>query len=277
MVCLENTVLMTITNIPDIDLLDEFSATKADNARIAPKQFTAPFAEPLADGQLSDAATDDFSRQLQEQMAALLGNVDETPEMRKEIEVLMHELGATTDPGDSGSAKAGADNTTMQAAPSGGEDGFQKTIRKTMERMQNSGEQAGAAAAASDDSEDILAQMLKEMQSSEHDGTVGEEGFSQMLMSMMEQLTNKEILYEPMKELHDKFPGWMSKNKDSVRKDDLRRYEDQQRLVIEIVAKFDDKRYTDSNTADRQYIIERMQQVISLEEIGTELYLTIIE
>lgn len=277
MVCLENTVLMTITNIPDIDLLDEFSATKADNARIAPKQFTAPFAEPLADGQLSDAATDDFSRQLQEQMAALLGNVDETPEMRKEIEVLMHELGATTDPGDSGSAKAGADNTTMQAAPSGGEDGFQKTIRKTMERMQNSGEQAGGAAAASDDSEDILAQMLKEMQSSEHDGTVGEEGFSQMLMSMMEQLTNKEILYEPMKELHDKFPGWMSKNKDSVRKDDLRRYEDQQRLVIEIVAKFDDKRYTDSNTADRQYIIERMQQVISLEEIGTELYLTIIE
>lgn len=196
-------------------------------------------------------------------MAALLGNVDETPEMRKEIEALMHELGAAADPGDARSGKSGAENPTTQAAPSGGEDGFQKTIRKTMERMQNSGEQACAAAAASDDSEDLLAQMLNEMQSSEHDGTGDEEGFSKMLMSMMEQLTNKEILYEPMKELHDKFPGWMSKNKDSVEKDDLRRYKDQQGLVKEIVAKFDEKGYTDSNAADRQYIVERMQQVSS--------------
>lgn len=245
--------------------------------RIAPKQFTASSTEPSADGELSDAAADEFSRQLQEQMAALLGNVDETPEMRKEIEALMHELGAVADPGDSGSAKPGAENTTTQAAPSRGEDGFQETILKTMERMQNSGEQACAAAAASDDSEDILAQMLKEMQSSEQDGTGDEEGFSKMLMSMMEQLTNKEILYEPMKELHDKFPGWMSKNKNSVKKDDIRRYEDQQRLVKEIVAKFDEKGYTDSNAADRQYIVERMQQVSSFKEIGAELYLTMTE
>ncbi len=245
--------------------------------RTAPEQFTASSTKPSADGELSDAAADEFSRQLQDQMAALLGNVDETPEMRKEIEALMHELGAAADPGDSGSAKPGAENTTTQAAPSRGEDGFQETIRKTMERMQNSGEQACAAAAASDDSEDILAQMLKEMQSSEQDGTGDEEGFSKMLMSMMEQLTNKDILYEPMKELHDKFPGWMSKNKNSVKKDDLRRYEDQQRLVEEIVAKFDEKGYTDSNAADRQYIVERMQQVSSFKEIGVELYLTVIE
>jgi len=196
-------------------------------------------------------------------MAALLGNVDETPEMRKEIEALMHELGAAADPGESGSPKPGAENTTTQAAPSGGEDGFQETIRKTMERMQSSGEQACAAAAASDGSEDILAQMLKEMQSDEDNGTDEEEGFSKMLMSMMEQLTSKEILYEPMKELHNSFPGWMDKNKESVKKDDLRRYEDQQRLVKEIVTKFDEKGYTDSNAADRQYIVERMQQVSS--------------
>jgi len=33
-----------------------------------------------------------------------------------------------------------------------------------------------------------------------------------MLLGMMEQLTNKDILYEPMKELDDKFPDWMEKN-----------------------------------------------------------------
>lgn len=194
-------------------------------------------------------------------MAALLGNVDETPEMRKEIEALMHELGAAAGSGVPEPAKPGTRITSTQATPSKAENGFQTTILKTMERMKDSGEQACAAAAASDDSDDILAQVLKEMQSGGVDGADSEEGFSKMLMSMMEQLTNKEILYEPMKELHDKFPGWMSQNKDRVTKDDLRRYENQERLVKEIVAKFDEQGYTDTNAADRQYIVERMQQV----------------
>lgn len=90
---------------------------------------------------------------------------------------------------------------------------FQETIRKTMERMQNSGEQASAAAASADDN-DMLAQMLKEMESGGFGGEGNDEDFSKMLMGMMEQLTNKEILYEPMKELNDKFPAWMEKNRD---------------------------------------------------------------
>ena len=259
-----------------IDLLDDFSATKVETAQNAPESAAAPPAEPSKDAEISDVAALEFSKQLQDQMAALLGNVDETPDMRKEIEALMQELGAAADPGLSGSVGRGAKSTTTQAAPSGGEDGFQDTIRKTMERMQNSGEQASAAAAA-DDSDDILSQMLKEMQSGGLDGAGGGEDFSKMLMSMMEQLTNKEILYEPMKELHDKFPGWMSKNKDSVKKDDLRRYEDQQRLVTEIVVKFDEKGYQDSKAADRQYIVERMQQVSQIQGISTNYFLTNLE
>lgn len=193
-------------------------------------------------------------------MAALLGNVDETPEMRQEIEAMMQELGAAADTEKPALVATDSKSTATPSVPAGGENDFQETIRKTMERMQNSGEQASAAAAA-DDSDDILAQMLKEMQSGGGDGSGDEEGFSKMLMGMMEQLTNKEILYEPMKELHDKFPEWMRKNKDVVSKDDLKRYEDQQRYVSDIVAKFDEKGYSDSKAADRQYIVERMQQV----------------
>ena len=82
-----------------------------------------------------------------------------------------------------------------------------------------------------------------------------------MLMGMMEQLTNKEILYEPMKELRDKFPEWMSKNRASTAPDDLKRYEEQQRVVGEIVARFEKKGYSDDNVADREFIVDRMQQV----------------
>lgn len=243
----------------DADILDEFSATELDGAPKESQPLEPGLKDVPEDAGLSNAAADEFSKQLQEQMAALLGNVDETPEMRKEIENMMQELGAAADSRPSEAAEKGK-SEARQAVPPREEDGFQSTIRKTMERMQNSGEQASAAVAA-EDSDDIIAQMLKEMQSGGLDGAGGEEEFSKMLMGMMEQLTNKEILYEPMKELHDKFPGWMTKNRDNVKKDDLRRYDDQQRLVAEIVGKFEEKGYSDAKAADREYIVERMQQV----------------
>jgi peroxin-19 len=76
-------------------------------------------------------------------------------------------------------------------------------------------------------------------------------------------LTNKEILYEPMKELHDKFPAWLAKNKDATPAEDLKRYAEQQTIVGEIVAKFDEPGYSDSNATDREYIVDRMQKVNS--------------
>jgi peroxin-19 len=111
-----------------------------------------------------------------------------------------------------------------------------------------------------DDTDDILAEMFKQMQGSALEGG-SEEDISKMLLGMMEQLTNKDILYEPMKELNEKFPGWIEKNKDNVSKEDLERYRGQQALVEEIVAKFEDKSYADSNVTHREYIVERMQKV----------------
>jgi peroxin-19 len=149
---------------------------------------------------------------------------------------------------------------SSQKAPAASEESFQDTIKKTMEKIQASGEQA-TAAAKEEDTDDILAELLKQMQASGLDGEGGEEDFSKMLLGMMEQLTNKEILYEPMKELDDKFPAWMEKNRTTVAKADLTRYEEQQRIVAEIVAKFEETTYTDASAPDREYIVERMQLV----------------
>jgi len=139
---------------------------------------------------------------------------------------------------------------------------FQETIKKTMERMQSSSDTATSAAASSSQ-DDILAQMLASMESGGFGGAGegGDEDFSKVLMGMMEQLTNKDILYEPMKELDDKFPAWMDKNKEKCEKDDLKRYEEQQTLVREIVGRFERKGYSDDNAQDREYIVERMQKM----------------
>ena len=134
-----------------------------------------------------------------------------------------------------------------------------------MERIQQSGDAATAPASTSSEAaggsseEQLLMEMMKSLSAGEGGGS--EEDFNSMLMSMMTQLTNKEILYEPMKELHDKFPAWMVKNAATTEKADLERYTEQQRLVAEIVGRFERSGYSDSNEEDREYIVERMQKV----------------
>lgn len=200
-------------------------------------------------------------------MAALMGEIDQSPEMKAQIENMMKELTTAADTDtQAGGKEVKKDVPPTKAGPpttSGPEESFQETIRKTMERMQASTEGA-ASASASEDQGDLLTQMLKDMQSGGFGGEGGgEEDFSKMLLGMMEQLTNKEILYDPMKELHDKFPGWMEKNKEKTGDADLKRYVEQQRLVGEIVARFERKGYSDDNAADREFIVERMQKVSS--------------
>ncbi len=238
-------------------MLDEFSNTSVSKSQDASRKPELVSSRNLQEPDISDAAADEFSKQLQDQMAALMGNVDESPEMKTEIEAMMRELGVVADPGTSSKSK---DRVNRKASLSNPEEPFQETIRKTMERMQASGDQASAAA-KTEDPDDMLATMLKELQDGGLEGAGEDEGFNKMLLGMMEQLTNKEILYEPMKELHDKFPAWMSKHRSTTSADDLRRYDEQQRLVGEIVEKFEQKNYSDSHSPDREFIVERMQQV----------------
>ena len=67
----------------------------------------------------------------------------------------------------------------------------------------------------------------------------------------MERLTNKDISFEPMQELHDKLPTWMHKNEISITLKDLKRYRVQQRPLCE----FKERGYSYSNHADREFTV----------------------
>lgn len=239
------------------DMLDQFSNTNVSKPQNLQKVIEPVQGRDVHEPGDLDAVTNEFSKQLQDQMAALMGNIDESPEMKVEIEAMMRELGVAADPGMPSASTAGVDGT---APHSNTDEPFQETIRKTMERMQASGDQA-TATAKPEHSDDMLAQMMKDMQDGGLEGAGDDEGFNKMLLGMMEQLTNKDILYEPMKELHDKFPRWMSQNRSTTNADDLRRYDKQQRLVGEIVERFEQKSYSDTHTSDREFIVERMQEM----------------
>jgi len=264
------------------DMLDEFANTKLDckahassSALPAPAPHVAPLSsgpdrpEGMSPAELLLDSEDEFAKKLQEEMEQLLGQGD----FQKQFEDIMKEMSqgmggenpleALT--GQTTSNEPKAKDSTSSSKPKTGpsakaEKSFQEIIKKTMERMQSSSDTATSAAASSSQ-DDILAQMLASMEGGNFGGEGGDEDFSKILMGMMEQLTNKDILYEPMKELDDKFPTWMEGNKEKVDKEDLKRYEEQQSLVREIVARFEKKEYSDGNAQDREYIVERMQKM----------------
>jgi peroxin-19 len=144
--------------------------------------------------------------------------------------------------------------------PVTGKSTFDEQIRKTMERIESSDTKATEATQKSAGSEeDMLAELLRAMEA--EGGDDGDGDLSKMFLGMMEQLTHKEMLYEPMKTLDEKYPDWLAKNKPKLKATDARRYANQQVIVKEIVGKFEEKGYSDDDPSCRDYIWERMQKM----------------
>ncbi|KAK6604772.1 pex19 family protein [Botrytis cinerea] len=237
------------------DMLDEFNAAKPESKTPAPASTTAtsgPERPPVADDPLlgggEGLTDDDFAKQLQAGMAELMGELETSPEMQAQFESMLKEMG--------GLGKLDQHlHRHLRQNPD------PRRPKPPQAQLNASFWDQATAAAAEDNSDDLLAEMMKAMGAGGMDGEGSEEDFSKMLLGMMEQLTNKEILYEPMKELDDKYPAWLEKNSASVPADDLKRYKEQQVFVREIVARFEQKTYKDENASDREYIVERMQKM----------------
>ncbi|KAK4575388.1 Peroxisome chaperone and import receptor [Recurvomyces mirabilis] len=280
------------------DVLDQFQTKPTTTTKPASTPSTKPATASAAPSKPSgdhapaviEPGEEELEKSLQAGMADLMSELDSNPEMQQQFEKMMKELiaagaapsdaeagehlkeAAKTVASEASTSTGGTKSTTASSSTKNkGVEDFNSTIRRTMERMQQSDTSASASAAADNNStpedEDLLAQMMRELQSGEGSGMDGNEAdFNSMLLNMMTQLTNKEILYEPMKELHEKFPGWMEKNEKvegggGVKAEDMKRYQEQQKLVGEIVGRFERSGYKDENEADREFIVERMQKM----------------
>lgn len=164
--------------------------------------------------------------------------------------------GARVGPSAGGSSRSatGAEKAT---AP----ESFNDAIQRTINRMKESGDKAMAAVTEDGGiSEDMLMQLLKGLEAGVGNG--GDDlDLTQMIAGVMEQFSNKEMLYEPMKELDAKWGPWLKENKGKVPAEDMKRYEKQAKLVTEIVAKFEEEEYTDEDPKYRQAVWEKMQEV----------------
>ncbi|KAJ9285523.1 hypothetical protein DTO021C3_6915 [Paecilomyces variotii] len=202
-----------------------------------------------------DKEIDELSKQLQE---SGIGAED----------FLKQLLSETVSPAAQKQRDGPAGATKTEAEPSAGAAGassaqpesFQDTIRRTMQRMQESGDRATAEATEEGLNDDMVSQLLKALEAGA--GSGGDDmDLNKMFLGMMQQLSNKDLLYEPIKELDGKFGPWLEENKDKVPAEDMARYRTQARVVREIVAKFDEEGYSDDKPECRTYIWDRMQEM----------------
>ncbi|OBZ78334.1 Peroxisome biogenesis protein 19-1 [Grifola frondosa] len=229
--------------------------------------------------------TDDFTRELTRGMESLMREISnesgipaegtgeaEDPEQEMERQkafkaaweaMLIESMNGTLSADDlAGAPKTDreAKNVDANTSPSGGGGTFQSSIQKAMEKLKESDSnlQADASTSGAESLEALLSQLSGELGEGE-----SEEELHTLLDSMMSQLMSKEVLYEPLKELHEKFPSYLKENASKLSAEDKKRYDLQYIVVTKIVAVFDDPTYSDEDMQKGIKVVELMQEMQS--------------
>ncbi|KAF8982835.1 Peroxisome chaperone and import receptor [Entomortierella lignicola] len=191
----------------------------------------------------------DFSKQLASGMEELMKEMNANPELQKSFEEMFKGLDVNGKaPGEPSSSSSAAASPKVGSAGS-----FQDRIAQTMDKLKDSSEQVDAKV-AEESEEALMAEMMRQMEGMAEGGD-----FQNVLEGMMEQLMSKDILYEPMLDLKQKYPQWLIDNKEKLSAEDYARYEKQYGYVKEIVAFFDRPDFDDKSDAQAKSVIELMQ------------------
>ncbi|CAE6506227.1 unnamed protein product [Rhizoctonia solani] len=163
------------------------------------------------------------------------------------------------------------------------DDAFQRTIRQAMDKLKTSDENAKASGSTDD-----LAELLKQL----GEGGQDEDGLQGMIEGMMGQLMSKEILYEPLVEMNDKFPAYFVDHPDLPEADvtrmndkfpayfvehpdlpeaDVKKYKAQQAIVKQLVDIYQKPNYSDDNPETNKEVLRLMNEMQELGSPPTEI------
>ncbi|KAF9653618.1 Pex19-domain-containing protein [Thelephora ganbajun] len=244
------------------DVLEQFSSPPPKPAAVAeppkiPKTSVPSSSSQKPSGPSTEAAfSDDFAAEFAKGMESLLKELgdgtfkpEETGELtaeEKEQERLFKDawnnIMGDTEPSTSTSTSI-TPASTAKSSQKGPKGSFQDRVRQTMDKMKE-----GQSSLKSGDGGGDLdpAALLSSLNNMESDGEA-DEGLQELLETMMSQLMSKEVLYEPLKEMHEKFPGYLIENKDKLPQQDKDRYGKQQKTVSQIIAIFEAKDYSEES------------------------------
>ncbi len=89
--------------------------------------------------------------------------------------------------------------------------------------------------------------------------TEGNEDMKGALDSVVNELLNKETLYEPMKTLMDEYPPWLEANWDKISGKQLENYNSQLDKITEICKFYEE--HPSTNEAEQSKVFEMLAQL----------------
>jgi len=259
------------------DVLDQFSSPptppqKPTSASSSKSQQQQP--QPL--GATNDDLAADFTSELAREMESLFkdlvldpqsGSLDaqashgsDTAEQRAAFasawEAMLTEGmdAMVSEPSNSGAATSSSPPKPKE------EDNFQSRIRSTMSKLKES-ESGLKPSDPSPAGADAFESLLSQLGDLDGDIPEGEEQLQGVLEAMMGQLMGKDILYEPLKELYDKFPGYLTERSGVISPEDKKRFDAQILCIKKLLDVFEAKDYRDEDAKAREKIVELMGEL----------------
>lgn len=133
-----------------------------------------------------------------------------------------------------------------------GQSDVDRTVSKILDEMAKAGASSEGTEAAQVEGmgEEMMEDMMKEFEK------MGEKGDADdVIDGMMRQLLSKELMYEPMKQVTERFPRWLAESKEHLSDEDYNRYGHQYQYFQRIVRVYD----TDPDNFPR--LMELMQDI----------------
>lgn len=144
---------------------------------------------------------------------------------------------------------------------------FDDVMKDAMDRLKKSGQNIDEQLKndpSGGNPEDMLTQLLAGLGGA-GGAAGGDFDMSKLLVDMLEQLSSKEVLYEPIKDLNSKFPEFLSEKKGVIADDQHATYTKQYEITTDILAIFEAPGYTDNDKQKRDKVNTLLE---SLQELG---------
>jgi len=89
-----------------------------------------------------------------------------------------------------------------------------------------------------------------------------DEDFCDILSGVIDQLMSKELLYDSMKDLSDRYPSWLEENKNKLSKKEIENYENQYdccKKIVDIFEKYDTNEISKEDNKKVSELMQKMQ------------------
>ncbi|KAM9928052.1 hypothetical protein OXX59_002136 [Metschnikowia pulcherrima] len=231
------------------DLLDEFDESILSKP---PGPQVTDIEKGSVTAESNSATGDSLNDELKHNVDDLLKDLQiEDPEAKAQFEQLVKQFEQTQTDGVKTSEKPQS---------------FDNVMKETMERLKKSGNNIDEQLKndpVGGNPEELLSQLLAGLGNGESGD--GDFDMSKLLTDMLEQLSSKEVLYEPIQDLNTKFPEFLREKKDKISEEDHKRYTDQYEVTKQILGVFDSPEFDNDNPQHRDNVNTLLE---SLQELG---------